>query len=112
VSRRPSPAVFRSKELNDFLKELSPKDNRRRWVEDMEDILKENIFAGEPIPKSRIPTQYIRRYGVNNLYRYAHPKGYRSCYSLIYKDGLGVCPLIIDIMSHIQYDRVFHYRGE
>jgi hypothetical protein len=25
---------------------------------------------------------------------------------------LGVCPLIIDIMSHIQYDRVFHYRGE
>jgi hypothetical protein len=55
VSRRPSSAVFPSKELKDFLKELSPNDNRRRWVEDMEDVLKENMFAGGPIPKRQIP---------------------------------------------------------
>jgi hypothetical protein len=71
----------------------------------MEKVLGENMYAGELIRKSQIPKQYIDRYGVNNLYRYSHPEGFRSCYTVV-----NCCPVILDIMSHAEYDKVFGYR--
>ena len=109
--RRPSPAVFRSRELDEYLRGLNPDSPIHLWVEDMEAVLKENMFAGESIPKRQIPAFYIDRYGVNNLYRYSHPEGYRSCYTLVNVQGLGVCPLILDIRTHGEYERIFGYRG-
>ena len=73
----------------------------------MEDVLKENMFAGEAILKSQIPQWYKDRYGVNNLYRYQHPEGCRSCYTLLNVDGLRVCPFVLDFLTHVEYDRVF-----
>jgi hypothetical protein len=106
--RKPSLAVFRSKDLDDLLRQDNPKF--RRWVEDMETVLKENMFAGEPVRKRQIPSHYTERYGVNNLFRYAHPEGYRSCYTISYEEGFGVCPHILDLLSHEEYDRIFGYR--
>ena len=80
-----------------------------KWIQDMVGVLKENMFAGERIQKDRIPPKYRVKYGVNNLYRYDHPEGYRSCYTLLNKEGLGVCPIIIDLMSHKEYEKVFGY---
>ena len=105
-----SPAVYRSRHLDDFLKGLDPENKYRRWVEEMEATLKENMFAGEPIRKKLIPHYYAERYGVNNLFRYAHPEGYRSCYTLINVDNVGVCLLVLDLLSHREYDRIFGYR--
>ena len=53
--RKPSPAVFRSRELDDFLKGHNSKF--QRWIEDMETVLKENMFAGDQISKKQIPSQ-------------------------------------------------------
>jgi len=108
--RVPSPAVFRSKDLNDFLKTLNPDDKFIKWIEDMEGVLKEHMYTGQLIKKKQIPAQYIVRYGVNNLYRYAHPEGYRSCYTIFKEQGVGVCPHILDIMPHEEYDRIFGYK--
>lgn len=71
----------------------------------MADTLKENKFAGELIKKSQIPQVYVERFNVNNLYRYGHPEGYRSCYTI-----LNECPHILDLMSHPEYDKVFRYK--
>jgi hypothetical protein len=106
--RRPSPAVIRSKELDDFLKDHNSKFRRR--IQDMEAVLKENMLAGELVSKKQIPPHYIQRYGVNNLYRYAHPEGYRSCYTIFHEEGIGVCPHVLDLLSHEEYDRIFGYR--
>ena len=76
----------------------------------MEAVLRENLFAGDAIRKRLIPASYVERYGVNNLYRYAHPEGYRSCYTLVRIEDVGVCPVILDLLSHQEYDRVFGYR--
>jgi hypothetical protein len=76
----------------------------------MEVVLKENMFAGEQISKKQIPHHYKERYGVNNLFRYAHPEGYRSCYTIFNKEGFGVCPHVLDLLSHEEYDLVFGYR--
>jgi hypothetical protein len=71
----------------------------------MAKVLKENKFAGDLIKKSQIPKFYIQRYGVNNLFRYSHPEGYRSCYTIQEN-----CPLVIDLLSHPEYDKLFGYK--
>jgi len=106
--RKPSSAVFRSPDLDDFLRQYNSKF--QRWIKDMETVLKENMFTGESVRKKQIPSRCIERYGVNNLFRYAHPEGYRSCYTIFYEEGIGVCPHILDLLSHEEYDRIFGYR--
>jgi hypothetical protein len=106
--REPCSAVFRSQELDDFLKACNSKF--RRWIEGMQAVLKENVFAGESISEKQIPIHYVERYGVNNLFRYAHPEGYWSCYTIFCEEGIGVCPHILDLLSHEEYDRIFGYR--
>jgi len=54
---------------------------------------------------------YIRRYDVSNLYRFVHPEGYRSMYTIEFREGYGLCPIILDLRTHKDYDRVFGYHG-
>jgi hypothetical protein len=110
MTRRPSPAVFLSKDLQELLDNLDSDDKIRKWIEDMTKVLQENMYAGDLIGKRLIPAYYIDNYGVNNLYRYSHPEGFRSCYTVFKEDGIGVCPHILDIMSHEEYERRFSYR--
>lgn len=95
MARRPSPEVHHSSWLEETISALDPDDRRRRWISDMDDTLKENMFAGEQVQKMLIPRHYVERYGINNLYRYQHPEGYRSCYTLVNYPGVGVCPLVL-----------------
>ena len=88
---------------------LPPDDVRRKWVDDMQQVLAENMFAGESIPKDRIPRYYRDRFGVNVLFRYGHPQHYRSTYT-VRGVGEGVSVFVFDIMSHKEYDKRFGYR--
>jgi len=75
----------------------------------MAENLLQNILVGERIKQSQIPRHYIEKYRISNLYRYAHPEGYRSTYTLTEFSEYGVCPVILDIMSHKEYERMFGY---
>jgi hypothetical protein len=103
--RKPAPQIFISENLAELLRRVGPKNKLSKWIEDMKTVLSENIYSGELIRKSQIPKQYIDRYGVNNLYRYSHPEGVRSCYTI-----LNGCPHILDIIPHAEYDKVFGYK--
>jgi hypothetical protein len=105
MRRERSSRVFLSAELDSRLKNLGSSHKFVGWINNMADVLKENKFAGELIKKSQIPKVYVEKFGVNNLYRYSHPEGYRSCYTI-----LNECPHILDLMSHSEYDRVFKYK--
>lgn len=96
-----------SGELKSILNSLKQNDARAKWIRDMTAVLRENGLVGQQIKKSQIPRKY-RTYGVHNLYRYSHPKGYRSCYTLVH-EGKGLIAIIFDIMSHTEYERVFGY---
>lgn len=106
---KPSPRVYQSPEISELLNDLKCEDKIKRWNNDMGLVLKNNMFAGDPVQKRLIPRYYLNRYGVNNLYRYEHPEGHRSCYTLMCFDNVGVCLIILDIMSHPEYDRRFGY---
>lgn len=96
-------------EFERFMDGLPPDDVRRKWVDDMQQVLAENMFAGDNVPKDRIPRYYRDKYGINTLFRYDHPDGYRSTYT-IRNVGDGVSVFIFDIMSHREYDKRFGYR--
>ena len=111
MGSKPSPAVYQTEEFQSFLKGLRPGDKFKKWIEEMKDKLKENMLAGDSIPKKKIPDYYIREYHVNNLYRFSHPEGYRFCYTLVRIPELGViCPVILDFLSHPEYEKRFGYR--
>lgn len=105
MRRERSPAVYLSKELDNLLKGLRPSHKFVQWIRSMADVLEENKFAGELIRKSQIPRIYVEQFKVNNLYRYSHPEGYRSCYTI-----LNECPHILDLKSHPEYNKVFGYK--
>ena len=103
--RKPAAKIFISKELAERLEKLTPQHKIVRWIADMKEALRENMYAGELIRKSQVPKQIIDKHGVNNLYRYGLPEGFRACYTI-----LNNCVYIIDVMSHAEYDKVFGYK--
>ena len=102
--RKPSRQVRLSDEINELLKTYKEDHKFVKWIKNMMDILKENMYAGEQVKKSLIPKEYRERFGVNNLYRYSHPEAFRSCYTIV--EG---CSVILDLMTHDGYTELFGY---
>ena len=75
----------------------------------MKAALEDNMFAGEQVPKDRIPKAYLAM-GFNNLYRYDVTKIVRGTYTIVHEPNLGPCPRIIWIFrSHKDYEKFFGY---
>lgn len=74
------------------------------------EVCVERKYVCRGLYAKKIPKHYIRRYGVNSLYRYDHPEGFRSCYTLLEYGRLGVCLVILDLRTHPEYDKIFRYR--
>ncbi len=66
------------------------------------------MFAGNSVPKRQIPVYYVRRFGVNILFRYSHPQGFRSVYTLV-RDDDDVSVVVLDFLSHKEYEKMFGY---
>jgi hypothetical protein len=49
---------------------------------------------------------------VENLYRYEHPSGYQSCYTIVPIPEHCGCPAILDILTHEEYNRLFGYKRD
>jgi hypothetical protein len=72
------------------------------------DQLHNNVFTGIQIPKRMIPDQYVKKYHPDNLWKYDLPHGWRLLYFIISEQDIAIA-VIIDWMSHKEYDRLFHY---
>ena len=88
MTRRSSPAVFLSKDLQDYLAGVTDEDKIKKWVEDMTDVLKENMYSGDIIGKKLIPNYYFALYGVNNLYHYLNAIYITHSSIKTYKSGI------------------------
>lgn len=71
--------------------------------------LKENAFCGEPIRKRLIPKEYVQRYKINNLWWYPLPNAWRLLYSLVTPESKELIAIIIEFISHKDYERRFKY---
>lgn len=71
--------------------------------------LEENAFCGTQIQKKLIPESYMKNYGVDNLWKYNLPKGWRLLYS-VRRDEIVVISIILEWLPHKKYERRFGYR--
>ena len=73
------------------------------------ELLKANPEYGIHIPRDRIPKEYIIEYGVNNLWKADLSGAWRMIYT-IRGSKVEIISLILDILSHRDYEKKFRYR--
>jgi hypothetical protein len=102
------------------LKQIVKKDNAEgikssenqtllRGIEKAISILKENMHMGRQWPKKQIPVKYVEMYDVKNLWRVELPLRWRLVYT-VRSTEVDVINLILDVLDHGEYDKVFGYR--
>jgi len=67
-----------------------------------------NAFCGIQVPKKLIPSTYQQKYTIHNLWKYDLPQGWRLLYS-IESNQVIVCSIILEWLSHTEYERRFGY---
>jgi len=69
-------------------------------------VIEEDAFSGIQIPKRLIPADYT--HNVRNLWKYNLIDGWRLLYSIA-TDNSAPITLVIDWLSHKEYERKFKY---
>jgi len=75
------------------------------------ELIKSDPHYGDPISKSLIPKQYIKKYDITNLFRIELPNYWRMLYTL--RDGeteIEIIAFILDIVDHKEYNKKFGYK--
>lgn len=72
------------------------------------DDLKKDPFCGIKIPKNKWPKDYIKKYGITNLWKYNLPNAWRLIYT-IKADSVSIISIILEWFDHKEYERRFNY---
>jgi len=72
------------------------------------DDLAENAFFGIQIPKKLIPKTYLKKYKIDNLWKYDLPKAWRLMYSVA-RDEIIIISIILEWFPHKEYEKRFKY---
>ncbi len=70
--------------------------------------LAERVDAGKKIPKKLWPAEYVRKYGINNLWKLNLDSYWRMVYTIV-GTRIELVTVILDVMDHSEYDRKFGY---
>lgn len=93
----------------DKLRNSKTEDQRLfNWLNRAFDDLAKEGFCGIQIPKRMIPKVFIKKYGIDNLWKYDLPKGWRLLYSIA-KDEIVVISIILEWVDHKDYEKRFKY---
>jgi len=101
--------IFADSKLEEAFNSLSENDWLKKAILKSISNLKENAFCGEVIKKDLIPKEYIQKYGIDNLFWYPLPNGWRLVYSLTTKGTAEILAIIIEYFNHKNYEKRFGY---
>lgn len=73
------------------------------------EFLKKDPDYGVHIVKNKIPKEYLLKYEVNNLWKINLSGAWRMIYTIRGKE-IEILSLILDIVSHRDYEKKFGYR--
>ncbi len=79
-------------------------------VKEIIQSLKKDSLPGEHVKRKQIPKYYIKRHGVQTLYREALPGGWRLIYTLLtLREKEKPKAFLLELMDHDQYNKRFGY---
>jgi Txe/YoeB family toxin of Txe-Axe toxin-antitoxin module len=97
------------KEAYEKLKDSKTEDKQLyKWLNRAFDDLAENVFCGIQIPKKLIPKEYLKKYKIDNLWKYDLPKAWRLMYSVA-RDEIIIISIILEWLPHKEYEKRFKY---
>ncbi|MDE1869161.1 MAG: hypothetical protein KGH60_04335 [Candidatus Micrarchaeota archaeon] len=88
------------------VKDVNP--NLYKALDRATDNIKADPRCGIAISKRLIPKIYIQKYGINNLWKYDLPNGWRLVYSLKGNE-VEIIAILLEWFSHKGYERRFKY---
>jgi len=110
--QKPSEVQFADEQVREAFEELKDSTTEDRqlygWVSRALADIQKNAFCGIQIPKNLIPDEYIRKYGVRNLWKYNLPNAWRLLYSIEGHD-VKIISIILEWLDHKNYERLFGY---
>ena len=80
-----------------------------RSINRARDLLKENPFFGNQVPKRQIPPKYVLKYGAENVWRIELADRWRLIYAIT-GNQVEIITFIMDIFNHRDYDKIFGYK--
>jgi len=102
--------IFNDKSLKDAFQSLKKDDNDLYvQIDKATDEIKSNIFCGRNVKKKLIPKEFSKKYGLDNLWIYNLRSGWRLLYSISSPDKIRVLAIVLDWMSHKDYERLFNF---
>lgn len=102
--------IFADEKIKNAWKSVgeTDKDLAKQLFRAKEDI-KENAFHGRAVLKKIIPKNYIKKYGIDNLWIYDLPSGWRLLYTIITPNKIEIISVVLDWMNHKEYTRLFKF---
>jgi Txe/YoeB family toxin of Txe-Axe toxin-antitoxin module len=94
------------KEAFEALKKENPE--LHKFIERAIEDLKRDSFCGIAIAKRLIPKVYIKKYNIDNLWKYDLPGAWRLLYSVA-GDKIKIVAIILEWLDHKEYERRFGY---
>jgi len=70
--------------------------------------IREDPVCGIKIPLRLIPKDWMKKYSINNLYKYNLPNAWRLLYSLSGGD-VELIAIVLGCFDHKEYERKFNY---
>ncbi len=104
-----SKVVFISSELEEDFNLLTAEDPIKKGIIRAINDLRENAFSGIQIPKRLFPKEYVQKYGINNLWKYDLPRGWRLIYTVTADNEVELISAILEWFDHKDYERKFGY---
>ncbi len=106
---KPSKVVFIDENLEKCFASLNENDFIKKAIIRAIHDLRQNAFSGIQVPKKLIPKEYVQKYGINNLWKYDLPKGWRLLYTVTADNEVELISAILEWFNHKEYERKFKY---
>lgn len=107
---RSSKVSFASENLQKDFDGLNENNDLKRQIKRAIQDIQLNAFCSIPVPKRLIPKEYIKKYGITNLWKYDLPDGWRLLYTITTPNKIEIISIILEWLSHPDYERKFHYK--
>ncbi len=103
-------SVRGSKDFMKFYSGMKENDRRKRHIDEALDLLKSNPCSGDKIEKRLWPKKYVKEHCIYNLFRYHLPEGYRLTYTIASESSDEIVCMILEVLSHPEYENRFGYK--